>query len=343
MTQIKAGTTNVVRYFKMRLVADGSDATGLVATTFDLQYTRELTAAATKIDGIVGTGGATTHVDNKVFEVDATSSPGLYMVCFPDAAFAAGVAQVTLNLMYDATVFTEAQNIDLIALDLQDAVRMGMTALPNAAADAAGGLVISDAGAQDFDAMNAAAIRLTAVRAATLTDLIDAGRLDTIFDTINTAVAGLAGAAMRGTDSANTVTPLDAAGIRTAVGLAAANLDTQFSAAQVDLDLIINYLDTEIAAILAAVTSTGVVLNAAQMNSIADHVIRRTAANVRASADGDVVNPRSLLGAVSKLTNKVGVVATNLIAYEEDDVTAFLTQAITTDATADPIKTLDTA
>ena len=34
----------------------------------------------------------------------------------------------------------------------------------------------------------------------------------------------------RGTDSANTTTPLDAAGIRTAVGLTSANLDTQISA-----------------------------------------------------------------------------------------------------------------
>lgn len=40
------------------------------------------------------------------------------------------------------------------ALDLDDSVRAGMTALPNAAADAAGGLPISDAGGLDLDAMN---------------------------------------------------------------------------------------------------------------------------------------------------------------------------------------------
>ena len=151
MTMIKAGTTNVVRYFMMRLTATGKAATGLTVTTFDLQYTRELAAAATKTDGIVGTGGAATHVDNKVFEINATSSPGLYMVCFADAAFAAGVDQVTLNVMYGATVFAEAQNIQLVAFDPFDAVRMGMTALPNAAADAAGGLPISDDGGLDID------------------------------------------------------------------------------------------------------------------------------------------------------------------------------------------------
>lgn len=40
------------------------------------------------------------------------------------------------------------------AIDLDDAVRAGLTALPNAAADAAGGLPISDAGGLDIDGLN---------------------------------------------------------------------------------------------------------------------------------------------------------------------------------------------
>lgn len=39
---------------------------------------------------------------------------------------------------------------------------------------------------------------------------------------------------MRGTNSANTTTPLDAAGTRTAVGLASANLDTQIASIKTD-------------------------------------------------------------------------------------------------------------
>ncbi len=41
--------------------------------------------------------------------------------------------------------------ISLVDYDPQDTVRLGLTALPNAAADAAGGLPISDAGGLDFD------------------------------------------------------------------------------------------------------------------------------------------------------------------------------------------------
>lgn len=83
------------------------------------------------------------------------------------------------------------------AVDLNDSVRLGLSALPAAAADAAGGLPISDAGGLDLDAMNAAAVRLTAVRAAVLTDWIDGGRLDLLLDAIPTT-------AMRGTDNAAT-------------------------------------------------------------------------------------------------------------------------------------------
>ena len=42
----------------------------------------------------------------------------------------------------------------VVAYDPYDAVRAGLTALPNAAADAAGGLPISDAGGLDLDGMD---------------------------------------------------------------------------------------------------------------------------------------------------------------------------------------------
>jgi hypothetical protein len=184
---IKKDSTNVVRYFMMRKVSDGTAFTGGVATTFDLQYTRELTASAAKIDGIVGTGGAATHVDNKVFELDATSSPGLYMVCFPDAAFATGADQVTLVLKYDATVFTEAQNIQLVDFDPFDAVRMGMTALPNAAAEAAGGLATSAGGATGIDDL-ATPTNITAGTITTVTNLTNAPTSGDLTATMKTSI-----------------------------------------------------------------------------------------------------------------------------------------------------------
>lgn len=137
---------------------------------------------------------------------------------------------------------------------------------------------------------------------------------------------------MRGTDSANTTTPLDAAGIRAALGLASANLDTQLSA-----------IDTVVDAILLDTGTDGVVLSTAMLNKIADHVISRNLANVESSSDGDTESFRSLQGAISKLVNRIAVSGSTLTVNKTDDSTALGTQAVTSNANADPITALDTA
>ncbi len=100
---------------------------------------------------------------------------------------------------------------------------------------------------------------------------------------------------------------------------------------------------TALDAILLDTGTDGVVLSAAQMNKIADHVIRRAWANVEASSDGDTITFRSLLGAIAKLVNKVAVNGSNLEIMRDDDSTVFGTQAITTNASAEPVTGLDTA
>jgi hypothetical protein len=89
-----------------------------------------------------------------------------------------------------------------------------------------------------------------------------------------------------------------------------------------------------------AVSSDAV--SAAGANKVADHILRRTFANVRASANGDAVSFRSLLGAIAKLVNKLSVAGSTLTVTAEDDTTALGTQTVTSDATADPITGLDT-
>lgn len=86
-------------------------------------------------------------------------------------------------------------------------------------------------------------------------------------------------------------------------------------------------------------------LSTAAANKIADSTLRRTYANARASADGDAVNFRSLLGAVGKLVNKWSISGTTLTVFQEDDVTSTApggTQTVTVTVGADPITTLDT-
>jgi hypothetical protein len=58
---------------------------------------------------------------------------------------------------------------EIVAYDPQDVVRLGLTALPNAAADAAGGLPISDAGGLDLDTLLARLDAAITSRMATFT------------------------------------------------------------------------------------------------------------------------------------------------------------------------------
>lgn len=82
------------------------------------------------------------------------------------------------------------------ALDLDDAVRGGMTSLPNAVVDAAGGLPISDAGGLDLDTKLANTNEVTAARMGALTDWINGGRLDLLLDLIKVVTDNLGPAAL---------------------------------------------------------------------------------------------------------------------------------------------------
>jgi hypothetical protein len=83
--------------------------------------------------------GAVTEIGNGWYKVagNATDTATLG----PLILHATGTAADPVDVLYD-----------VVAFDPQDAVRIGLTALPNAAADAAGGLPISDAGGLDLDA-----------------------------------------------------------------------------------------------------------------------------------------------------------------------------------------------
>ncbi|HEV8655644.1 MAG TPA: hypothetical protein VGR85_09055 [Candidatus Limnocylindria bacterium] len=83
-------------------------------------------------------------------------------------------------------------------------------------------------------------------------------------------------------------------------------------------------LGTLVADIWAGITG-------AAANKLADHTLRRSLASAAASADGDAVAIRSLLGAARKLANRVAIAAGVLTIYEEDDTTTAGTQAVTTD------------
>lgn len=137
------------------------------------------------------------------------------------------------------------------------------------------------------------------------------------FDAANDDVAVVTlNSDMRGTDSAST---LDAAGIRTALGMASADLDTQLDA------------------LLAVVDSTGVEVSAAAAIEIADALLKRDFSAVSGES------ARSALNALRFLRNKWSIAGTTLTVTEEDDSTTAWTAAMSVDASADPVTGSDPA
>lgn len=97
-------------------------------------------------------------------------------------------------------------------------------------------------------------------------------------------------------------------------------------------------METSLAAVLADTGTDGVVLSAAQMNKVADHVMRRKNANVRASSDGDAIDDmQSLFGQVSFRTNGFAISGSTLTVYEEDGSTPFDTMTVTVTPGLNPI------
>lgn len=156
---------------------------------------------------IPASGGGTINNDTEGFGWFTGFATGVLPWRGPVIGFrAAGLNDVLIDSAYSATR------------------GLAGTALPDAAADAATGLPISDAGGLDLDTKLANTNEITVARMGALTDWINGGRLDLLLDTIPTT-------AMRGTDGANTATPLTAAEVNAEV-VNVINTDTSGEPAQ---------------------------------------------------------------------------------------------------------------
>jgi len=100
----------------------------------------------------IGTYAAPTAATNiRIKAVDNANMIGVYEIQLHLDWVATGSEALTIFLTASGAA-PVALTIPLVGINVQDGVRLGVTALPNAAADAAGGLPISDAGGLDLDA-----------------------------------------------------------------------------------------------------------------------------------------------------------------------------------------------
>lgn len=168
---VKASTdVTLIVFIQDSSSTTGAGLTGLVYNSASLvcYYVRPGSAAAALSLATQTVTGA--HADGGFVEIDATNMPGLYRLDLSDAVVATGVDSVAVMLKGATNMAPVTLEIQLTDVDLNDGVRGGMTALPDAAADAAGGLIISDAGGFDVDTQLGADIDAILVDTNSLND-----------------------------------------------------------------------------------------------------------------------------------------------------------------------------
>jgi hypothetical protein len=154
-------------------VSTGAGKTGLLFSSAGLiigtiadkeATTTAYTQAGSTIETIVALGTYSPPAATKCRfkEIDGTNHLGVYEIHLADARFAVASAKSLLVSISGAANAAECDVlIPLTQTDPYDNVRGGITALPNAAADDAFGLPISDAGGLDLDNMVANELNVT--------------------------------------------------------------------------------------------------------------------------------------------------------------------------------------
>lgn len=211
---IKAGFTDYTTlvFIPDPASTDGSGKTGLVAANLTVSGVRvetdndvtvtDYTASLNDLAALT-----TVHTDWGLKEVSSTLAPGLYRLDIADAIFASGAWSAVVYVMITTSAAAASpMEFTLVAYDINDTVRMGLTALPNAAADAAGGLIISDAGGLDADAQRADVAAILVDTGTTLDARIPAalvgGRMDA---SVGAMASGTLTAAALATDAVDEI------------------------------------------------------------------------------------------------------------------------------------------
>lgn len=241
--RIKAGTTDVSVIIRIIDSADGTPETGVVFNTagIDLEYRREGAASA---DITEATLSALTdaHTDGGFLAI----GNGYYRLDLPDAACAAGATGVLVHGTVTGMVVIGTY-IELVAYDPYDTVRLGLTALPNAVAETAGGLYTRGTGAGQINQAANGMIDTNPVRlnnvSQSLLDLKDLA--DDGYDPATNKVQGVVLVDTLTTYTGDTPQTGDSFARIGATGSGLTSLATQASVNTLD-----DFVDTEIGAII---------------------------------------------------------------------------------------------
>lgn len=262
MNYVKTGTTDrtVLVFIPDSAQTDGSGKTGLVAANLTVSYTRVETdndVTVTDVSSSMNNLSTLTdaHNDWGWLEVSSTLAPGLYRLDVADAVFATGAWYACVYVEITTSAASPSPMLfSLVPWDPLDTVRLGLTALPNAAAEASGGLYTRGTGAGQInqDANGRIDANVTTLAGSAIdqsgglinanvkqisTDATAADNCESFFD--GTGYAGT-----------NNVIPTTT-NVTNAVTLTAAYDAAKTAATQASVDAVDDFVDTEVAAIKA--------------------------------------------------------------------------------------------
>ena len=122
-------------------VTTGAGLAGLVFDSGGLTaYYRRPGGSATAITLVTLANAQAAFSSGGFVAVDGTNMPGVYRLDIPNAVLATGVNDCVIMLKGAANMEPCVMEIQLTSFNPNDAVRAGLSALPNAAAEAAAGL-----------------------------------------------------------------------------------------------------------------------------------------------------------------------------------------------------------
>jgi hypothetical protein len=322
----RGATSNILRVF----LQDSASTTGagktaltstssglIISTIADLEATATTyTSAATNVETIttLGTFAAPTAGKCRFREVDATNFPGVYEIHIADARFAvANSSQLLISIQCTgvAPVFVEYQ---IVAIDLMDTVRFGLTALPSIAQGNAGALITSGTGTAQLSVTSGVALAnatqwnsvgVTGMPMPTYTQPtgflaasfptsvasptnITAGTITTVSGNVNGSVASVTGAvgSVTGNVGGNVAGSVNSVTSAVTVGTINANVITATSIAA--------------DAITAAKIATGAIdADAIAADAITAAKIANSAISIRLATDGTPSEARIETGAVA--------------------------------------------
>lgn len=135
---------------------DGSGNINIAHTDLTVSYTRVETDNDVIVTDVTSSLNALTnltdaHNDWGWKQVDSATAPGLYRLDVADALFAAGAWYAVVYVMLTSSAASPAPKaFRLVAVNELDAVRFGLSALPNAAAGASAGVPVIGTGSNNF-------------------------------------------------------------------------------------------------------------------------------------------------------------------------------------------------